>query len=283
MNSSSTASATVIAIAQKRNNLINFTGADVSSAPDFLRCNMQTLTFQLNYTENTLNSNALPVIVVAAGSSTRMKGIAKPFATLKGIPVIVRTLLSFQNSSHISNIILVTKKDYIPEMQKYCDEYMISKVSDIVEGGSNRQESVFNGLRTVKNADKVLIHDGARPLISKDLIERIAVKLQSCDGVICAVKSKDTVKNVNSQGIVNLTYNRDELYCVQTPQGADVKKYLALLENADLSVFTDDASILESAKIPVYVVDGEYTNIKITTPDDLALAEFYLEKMGENL
>ncbi len=244
---------------------------------------MQTLAFNLNYTENETNDNALPVIIVAAGSSTRMNGIEKPFALLKGIPVIARTLRSFQNSPHISNIILVTKKNYIPIMQNLCDEYMISKISDIVEGGSNRQESVFMGLKTVKNSDKVLIHDGARPLISKQLIARIATKLLLCDGVICAVKSKDTVKNVSSEGVVNLTYNRDELYCVQTPQGVDVKKYLSLLESANLANFTDDASILESAKIPVYVVDGEYSNIKITTPDDLALAEFYLEKMEDNI
>lgn len=244
---------------------------------------MQTLVFDLKYTENKINDKALPVIIVAAGSSTRMNGIAKPFAVLKDIPVIARTLLKFQNSPYVSNIVLVTKEEYIPQMQNLCDEYMISKISDIVEGGSNRQESVLNGLKTIKNSNKVLIHDGARPLISEQLIERIALKLLSCDGVICAVKSKDTVKNVGADGIVKLTYNRDELYCVQTPQGADVKKYLNLLENSDLSTFTDDASILESGNIPVFVVDGEYSNIKITTPDDLALAEFYLDKMGEDL
>ncbi len=244
---------------------------------------MKTLSFELEFTENQINVNALPVIIVAAGDSTRMNGIAKPFALLKGIPVIARTLLKFHNSPCISNIVLVTKKEYIPQMQSLCDEYMITKISDIVEGGSNRQESVYEGLKRVKNANKVLIHDGARPLISSDLISRICSKLLSCDGVICAVKSKDTIKNVCADGVVNLTYKREELYCVQTPQGADVEKYLNLLGNTDLSVFTDDASILESAKIPVYVVDGEYTNIKITTPDDLALAEFYLEKMGENI
>lgn len=244
---------------------------------------MQTLAFDLSYTKNEIYDNAMPVIIVAAGSSTRMNGIEKPFALLKGIPVIARTLLKFQNSPYISSIILVTKKEYTLIMQNICDEYLISKISDIVEGGSNRQESVFNGLKTIKNANKVLIHDAARPLISEELIARIATKLLSCDGVICAVKAKDTIKNVNTDGIVNLTYNRDELYHVQTPQGADLQKYLLLLENANLSDFTDDASILESANIPVHVVEGEYSNIKITTPDDLALAEFYLEKMGDSL
>ncbi len=243
---------------------------------------MQILTYELNYSEKIKNNNAFPVIIVAAGSSTRMNGIMKPFAELAGLPVIVRTMLRFQNSENISNIILVTKKEFIPQMQKYCDEYSISKISDIVEGGSNRQESVLNGLKTVKS-DKVLIHDGARPLVSKDLIARICKKLETEKGVICAVKLKDTVKNVDKNGFVNKTYNRDELYAVQTPQGVETEEYLNILEKVDKSSFTDDSTVLESADIPVSVVEGEYFNIKITTPDDLTLAEFYLKNLGENL
>lgn len=244
---------------------------------------MQTLNFELKYTENTTIENAIPVIIVAAGSSTRMKGISKAFAELKGIPVIVRTLLAFQRSPYISNIILVTKEEFIVDMQNFTDKYAITKVSDIVVGGSCRQESVLNGLKIVKNAEKVLIHDGARPLLSQSLIAEISEKALGEQAVICAVKSKDTVKNVGADMMVTKTYNRDELYCVQTPQSADVKTYLSLLENSDLAIFTDDASVFEHAKIPVCVVNGEYHNIKITTPDDLALAEFYLEKMGENI
>lgn len=244
---------------------------------------MKTLEYELSFTETELNSNAIPVIIVAAGSSTRMQGISKPFAEVGGLPVIVRTLLAFEHSQFISNIILVTKSEYICEMQKFADEYMLSKVTDIVVGGANRQESVLNGLKAVKCSEKVLIHDGARPLVSGNLIARICTELQNNDGVICAVKSKDTIKNINSKGFVTKTYNRDELYCVQTPQGADVNKYLQILKSADCSLFTDDSSVLESAGIPVKVVEGEYSNIKITTPEDIALAEFYLSKMGENL
>lgn len=244
---------------------------------------MQTLGFELKYTENKIHKNAIPAIIVAAGSSTRMKGISKTFAQLKGVPVIVRTLMAFQKSPFISNIILVTKKEFVSDMQKFADEYSISKLSDIVIGGSCRQESVLNGLKSVKNSEKVLIHDGARPLLTQDLIERIATKAIDSQAVICAVKSKDTIKNVDADMLVTKTYNRDELYLVQTPQSAEVKTYLRLLENADLAQFTDDASVFESCGITVNVVDGEYFNIKITTPDDLALAEFYFEKMGENI
>lgn len=243
---------------------------------------MQKLEFQLDYTEQSDNLCAYPAIILAAGSSTRMKGMNKPFIEIFGLPVIVRTLLQFQNSKHISRIILVTKKEFINDMQKFCDDYSISKVSDIIEGGENRQESVLNGLRIV-NEEKVLIHDGARPLISKKLLENTALELKNNQAVICAVKAKDTIKNVDTDKFVNKTYNRDELYLVQTPQGADTIKYLEILENVNTSDFTDDSSVLENACIPVKVVDGEYFNIKITTPDDIALAEFYLSKLGENL
>ncbi len=243
---------------------------------------MQKLEFELKFTEQNEMQCAYPVIILAAGSSSRMKGINKPFAELLGLPVIVRTMLQFQNSKNISRIILVTKKEFINQMQIFCDEYSISKVSDIVEGGANRQESVLNGLRYVTE-EKILIHDGARPLVSKDLLERLAIELTDSQAVICAVKAKDTIKNINKNGFVNNTYNRDELYLVQTPQGAERKRYLEILENVDTSKFTDDASVLESANIPVKVVNGEYYNIKITTPDDLSLAEFYLSKLGENL
>lgn len=242
---------------------------------------MKTLEYELTFTENTIKENAMPVIIVAAGASSRMKGIAKPFADICGIPVIVRTMLKFQKSEWISNIILVTRPDFVLKMQNYADEYGITKLSDIVLGGSCRQESVLNGLKTVKNSEKVLIHDGARPLVSAGLIENICKTSAENDCVICAVKSKDTVKSVNSNGFVTKTHNRNELYCVQTPQAVNVEKYSELLNKSDLSEFTDDASVFESAGLPVKVVEGEYTNIKITTPDDIALAEFYLNKTGD--
>lgn len=244
---------------------------------------MKTLNHNLIFTENKVNKNAVPVIIVAAGSSTRMKGVSKPFALVSGLPVIVRSLLAFERSPYISNIVLVTKQEFILQMQNYADEFAITKLTDIVEGGSNRQESVLCGFKSIKNADKVLIHDAARPLVSSFLIERICKELSDSDCVICATKVKDTIKGVDRDGNVYKTYNRDELYAVQTPQGADVNKYLKIFEESDSAQFTDDASMFESAGYKVRVIDGEYTNIKITTPEDIALAEFYIEKMGENL
>lgn len=244
---------------------------------------METLNFTLSYSENRKSENAIPVVIVAAGSSTRMKGIAKPFAEIGGIPVIVRTLLAFERSNRISNIVLVTKKEFIPEMQKFADAYAISKLTDIVEGGSNRQESVLCGIKTVKNAEKVLIHDGARPLVSLDLIDKICDEIKDKPCVICATKVKDTIKSVASDGFVRTTHKRDELYSVQTPQAVDLNDYLKIFENTNTEIFTDDASMFESYNYPVKVVEGEYTNLKITTPEDIALAEFYIEQLGDNL
>lgn len=243
---------------------------------------MKTLEYQLAFLSSEVNEFAVPVIIVAAGSSTRMNGISKQFAKISGVPVIARTLLAFERSKYISKIILVTKSEFIPDMQKFCDEYMITKLTDIVEGGSNRQESVFKGLLCVKDEKKVMIHDGARPLISQDVICRVFEALQAADGVICGVKLKDTIKEIDQNGIVEKTHDRSKMLCVQTPQGADVGKYISILENIDCSRFTDDASILEYAGISVKAVDGDYKNIKITTPEDIALAEFYIEKMGDN-
>lgn len=244
---------------------------------------MKTLEYSLCFTENTINEKAVPAIIVAAGSSTRMQGINKPFAALCGIPVIVRTLLAFERSPYISGIVLVTKPDFIADMQRFCEEYGISKVTDIVAGGGNRAESVLCGIKRLKNAQKALIHDGARPLVSQALIERVCKEIANEKCVICGVKVKDTIKKVGESGYVKKTYNRDELFCVQTPQGVDVKEYLPLLEGRDLALFTDDASIFEAAGIPVKTAEGEYTNIKITTPEDIALAQYYISEMGENI
>ncbi len=244
---------------------------------------MKTLEYNLCYTENALNENAIPVVVVAAGSSTRMQGINKPFASLCGIPVIVRTLLAFERSPYISGIVLVTKQEFIADMQHFCEEYMISKVTDIVAGGGNRAESVLCGIKCLKKADKALVHDGARPLVSQALIERVCKQIAAEKCVICGVKAKDTIKNISGDGYVKETYNRDALFCVQTPQGVDIKAYLPLLNEYNLAAFTDDASLFEAAGIPVKTVEGEYTNIKITTPEDIALAQYYISEMGESV
>lgn len=237
---------------------------------------------QLDYEVISEEKRGIPVIVAAAGTSSRMQGVNKQFANLCGIPVIIRTLLAFQRSEIISKIIVVTSKESVKNIQILCDKYMISKLSNIVEGGANRAESVKKGIEQLGEEEFVLIHDGARPLISNAIITRVADALKNNSAVTCAVGLKDTVKKINQSGMVIETPIRNELVAVQTPQGVNVKQYKQALEKAeDLSEFTDDMSVMEWAGYSVFTVQGDYKNIKITTPEDLIIASAFIESEEE--
>ena len=234
--------------------------------------------FKLEY-ETTQNYNeTLPVIVVAAGNSTRMKGTNKQLLELDGEPLIIHTLKVFENSPFISKIILVTRQEDILLLEQLCEEYSIKKITDIVSGGCDRFSSVQNGFERLSAKDnKALIHDGARPFIDNFIIGNVCAALQNSDAVICAVPIKDTVKRSDKDGFVIETPKRDELYSVQTPQGVNVslyKKAASLIE--DTSLITDDASVMEKAGHKVKIVLGSYNNIKITTPEDIAFAKFLI-------
>lgn len=240
---------------------------------------MEAVDLKLQYEICDEKSDGIPVIIVAAGSSSRMQGIDKQLLILAGIPVIVRTLKKFQDSSVISRIILVTREDLIPQFQKLCNEYIISKLTDIVVGGENRNASVLNGIAMLAKEEKhVLIHDGARPFVGKEMIKECATALQEYDGALCALEVNDTVKLANDDKTVVATLDRSRLYMAQTPQGVNVEVYKNAIKNAkDTSVFTDDASVLEEAGVKVKIVSGSVTNIKITRPTDIELAEAILK------
>ncbi len=244
---------------------------------------MNSLDFKLEYlTVEKSAEKGVPVIVVAAGNSSRMCGTNKQLATLCGVPTIIHTLLAFERSDLISDIVLVARNEDINSLQNLAEKYLITKLSDIVAGGSTRQESVFNGLGAVKGAEYVLIHDGARPLVSQAVISRVCEKIGEADGIICGVPVIDTLKKIDNNGAVLETVDRTDMVCVQTPQAVRYESYVSILKNGDFSAFTDDASVLENQGLSVVYVLGEKSNIKITTKDDIALAEFYLEKRGES-
>ena len=235
--------------------------------------NKTEIKFEYDIAQN--SDCAIPAIIVAAGSSTRMQGINKQFMPILSVPVIARTLMAFEACSDVSKIIVVTSKESIMDVQLVCEKYTISKVTDIVEGGSNRHESVMKGVARLDAADKkVLIHDGARPFVSPNTISEVICALSKYDAALCVNKINDTVKQVDESGMVKQTVDRSMLYAAQTPQGVDVLKYknaCVALENVDL--FTDDASIMEEAGYSVKAIVGSGKNIKITTPDDIAIAE----------
>lgn len=230
---------------------------------------------------NVVNSSgALPVIIVAAGSSNRMQGINKQFLEIGGVPVIVRTMLKFEKSDAVSRIILVTRAEDIFSLQMLGTKYGITKLTDIVCGGSSRQESVLNGFARLKvDEGAVLIHDGARPFVSDSIISAVAEGLNEHFAVTCGVKLKDTVKQVDEKGKVIKTLERESLVSVQTPQGVRKQEYLDSVEKAgDVSVFTDDMSVMEYGGYEVYTTTGSYKNIKITTPEDILIAQSFLEE-----
>ena len=234
----------------------------------------------LSYNVVETEKEGAAVIVVAAGNATRMGGINKQLLKIGGMPVIARTLLFFEQSEQIKNIILVVRKSDVYAMQLLAEEYNLSKLSDIVEGGESRQESVRNGLARLPLDEKcVLIHDGARPLVDNATLCRVLEGLKTYKAVTCGVWVKDTIKRVKENGEIAETLNRSELFAVQTPQGVWVEEYKSALEQTgDIAAFTDDVSIMESAGYTALGVEGSYKNIKITTKEDIALAQSYLEE-----
>lgn len=238
--------------------------------------------FELEFKEVKTDDTALPVVIVAAGNSSRMQGKDKQELMLLGLPVLARTLKTFEQSGKISEIIVVTKEEKISGIYSLAKKYGITKLSSVVVGGSCREESVKNGLNTIKDYKKALVHDGARPLVSLEVIERVVAALETEDCVVPGIKVKDTIKRVDANGYTTETLNREELISVQTPQGVNIDKFLKIAENLTLDKFTDDASVLESADIRVKIVEGDQKNIKITTMEDIFLAESYLRGELDN-
>ena len=239
---------------------------------------MEITKSKLTYSICSEKNGGIPVIIVAAGSSSRMNGIDKQFVLIGGIPAIARTLLCFERSQDVSRIILVTREQSVKEMPLIAERYMISKLSDIVVGGDTRQKSVLCGLeRLCKDEDKVLISDGARMFVTDRLIRDCAKALKEHDGCLAAVKINDTVKKAENGKVIN-TVNRERLYAAQTPQGITVSLYKKALESTKNAEFTDDASVLESGGYDVAIVEGDIKNIKVTAPEDIALAEIFAKE-----
>ncbi len=244
---------------------------------------MNKTEMKLQYNICEKNEKAIPAIIVAAGASTRMKGIDKQFMSILGVPVIARTLMAFERCEHVSKIIVVTSHDNVLPMQHVCQEYNISKLCDIIEGGANRHESVMNGIGRLDQEDtKVLIHDGARPFVDSSVITAVAKALDTYDAALCVSKINDTVKKVSDEGMVMATVDRNQLYAAQTPQGVDVIKYKNACDNIiDVQNLTDDASVMEAFGYSVKAIIGSSKNIKITTPDDIPIAEGLVKGEGE--
>ena len=217
-------------------------------------------------------------VIVAAGSASRMGGIDKVMADLGGEPMILRTVRAFQNCDAIASIVIVTREDLIQPIAGLCRD--MKKVVAVVAGGGSRQESVHLGLNALPKGTKLAaVHDGARPLISWQIIDRVVRAANTYDAAAPAIPVKDTIKVV-SGGLVKETPDRSALMAVQTPQVFDFDLLRGALKKAetDGASVTDDCSAVELTGMKIKIVEGDERNLKVTTPMDLKIAELLLEE-----
>ncbi len=229
------------------------------------------------------NSMHVVALVPAAGMGKRMAaGINKQYLMLRGKPILAHTLTLFEKAPFVDAVYVIVPEDEIP----YCREnvlepYGFRKIAGIVAGGRERQQSVYNGLQAaagMQSDDLVIIHDGVRPLLQLELLERSLEVARRYDGALVAVPVKDTVKSV-AAGVVVGTPRREDLWLAQTPQTFRYEIIREAHDKADREGYlgTDDASLVERLGKRVHIVMGDYRNIKITTPEDMLLAEAFLE------
>ncbi len=222
-------------------------------------------------------------IIAAAGSGTRMKSeTSKQFILLGGTPVLAITLTAFEKAAEIDEIIVVTKNTDIDAVKTLAEKYNISKLAAVVCGGDTRQESIHNALTAVKG-EFVLIHDGARPFVTQEQVNAVAEALYENDAASLGIPVTDTIKTVDGDYITG-TLDRSTLVSIQTPQGFKaeiIKKAHKIAKDSGLSA-TDDCALCEDMGIKVKVIYGSSANIKLTTPDDLKLAESLLNTKKEN-
>ena len=218
-------------------------------------------------------------VIVAAGSASRMGGIDKVMAPLGGEPMIARTVRAFQECDAVAEIVIVTREDLILPINSLCKAF--PKVKAVIAGGKTRQESVGNGLNALSKEMKLAaIHDGARPLITWQLIDSCVRAANTYGAAAPAVPVKDTIKTVEG-GIVMNTPDRSKLRAVQTPQVFDIDLLKGALLKAyqDGAEVTDDCSAVERLGMKVKILEGDEKNLKVTTPMDLKIAEMLLEEM----
>lgn len=223
-------------------------------------------------------------VVLAAGKGKRMNSaVQKQYLLIKGLPVLYYSLKQFQDCPFIDEIVLVTGKEEIA----YCraeivERYGFTKVRKIVAGGAERYHSVYEGLKAAGLCTYVYIHDGARPFLTQDILERAKEGVHQCKACVVGMPVKDTIKISDADGFADYTPPRNLVWQVQTPQvfayEMIMKAYTELIKREDCTV-TDDAMVLETVTgQKARLVTGSYENIKITTPEDLVIAEIFVQK-----
>ncbi len=222
-------------------------------------------------------------VVLAAGSSERM-GEDKILMELGDMPVLARTLLAFQECPLVDEIVVVTRSEKVMEVAGLCRKYGIGKTTQVLSGGATRAASSLAGVSAVKcGAELIAIHDGARPLVTNELIERVILAAAKNMAAVPALKSTDTLKAVDDKGFITATVDRAHTYRVQTPQvfHSDLIKGALTKAAFDGADITDDCAAIERMGVKAQAVEGEETNIKLTTPEDVSRAADILKSRGE--
>nr|WP_325296824.1 2-C-methyl-D-erythritol 4-phosphate cytidylyltransferase [uncultured Dysosmobacter sp.] len=219
-------------------------------------------------------------LVAAAGSSSRMGGVNKLLQPLDGVPVLARTLTALQLARQVDGIVIAAREEDLVEISRLCHTYGITKCAKVVRGGETRAHSVLlAALEAPPETELLAVQDGARPLVTPELIDRVISAAARCGAAAPAVPVKDTVKSVREGGAVAETLDRSSLRAVQTPQVFEASLLKAALQSAveqEIPV-TDDCSAVERLGKVVFLVEGDEENLKITTPTDLILAEAVLQ------
>lgn len=225
-------------------------------------------------------------IVVAAGQGHRMgTELAKQYLPLSSIPIVVHTLTFFENSPEIDEVVLVVKKDEVAKNRReIVEQYGFKKVRHIIGGGHERQNSVFNGLKALlPGGHLVVVHDGVRPFLTRSMLKNVIEAGRMFGAATLATPVKETIKEVNKEGFIVNTLNREVLWSAQTPQAFHWDVLWPAMQKAMVCGFsaTDEAGIVEWDGKQVKVVNGDYDNIKITTPEDLDRAGLILERKSK--
>lgn len=226
------------------------------------------------------------LLIPAAGMGRRMGSDRnKLLLTLLDKPLLAWTLEAAEAATGIDWIGIMGQPVDFPDFQEILAQLNLTKPVELIQGGETRQQSVYNGLQALPtDAERVLIHDGARCLATPELFERCGMALQTCSGLIAAVPVKDTIKVVDQNGLILDTPNRQQLWAAQTPQGFEVKLLKECHDQGRQQGWevTDDAALFEKCGLSVHIVMGEETNLKVTTPVDLSVAEFILRSKIKN-
>ena len=217
---------------------------------------------------------ATTLIIPAAGTGSRFGGmVPKQFVLIQNQPIIIRTLKAFEHIKEIDNIIISLNKDWLTHCKDLVRSFNIKSKVEFVAGGDERQDSVFYALQKTQmlRSDIILIHDAVRPYPSKNLIERVIEETKKFDAVIPGIIPKDTIKSVDEEEFVKETINRNFLRSIQTPQGFKKELLIQSYQKAmdDNFYSTDDSALVEHSGHKVKIIEGEITNIKITTTEDL--------------